>query len=237
MRLKKLKRRFGISAPNVVVRSYVPWQWYLLAALMFAILIVSLAWMVSQRSEVGSISGELEMLRLKVRELDDERLMLRSTSGTEKNLAAMERSTQQQLLSRVQVLEAENAALMEDMLLFDRLIPVPGEEAVVRVENFRLIKEGEARFRYRALLAYQPAKQAPGFVGHLQLVISYSLGGKEQRFLLPSKKISESNFLVDMRHFWRKEGTFELPLGASLLGAEVRVLQGGTLKAKKMAQI
>ena len=237
MKLKKFRRRFGITAPSVVVRSRVPWQWYGLAVLVFIFLMVSVVWMVAQRSEVGSISDELEALRLKVRELDDERLTLRSTAGTEKNLAVMERSTQQQLLSRVQVLEAENAALMEDMLLFDKLIPVPGDEAAVRVENFRLIKESELRIRYRVLLAYQPAKQAPTFVGHLQLHAYYRQGDKDHQLVLPAKNLPGTNFSIDMRHFWRKEGVLELPVGASLLRAEVRVQQGDTLKAKKLAEL
>lgn len=237
LKIKKFRRRFGITAPNVVVRSHLPWPLYLLATLVLVVLVASVTWVVLQRNQVGSISEELELLRLKVRDLDEERLMLRSTAGTEKNLAVMERSTQQQLLSRVQALEAENAALMEDMLLFDKLIPVPGEEAVVRVENFRLVREGGARLRYRILLAYQPAKQAPVFGGRLQLLIAYHIGEKEHQLVLPSKANPESNFAIDMRHFWRKEGVVELPPGATLLRAEARVLQGDTLKAKKLAQL
>jgi hypothetical protein len=122
-------------------------------------------WFVLQRSDVGSISGELGALRLKVRELDDELLLLRSTAGTEQNVALMERSTQKELLGRLKTLEAENAALKEDMLLFERLIPIPGEEAVVRIENFRLTKDADSRFRYRLLIAFQPGKQMPDFKG------------------------------------------------------------------------
>lgn len=237
LKIKKFRRRFGITAPNVVVRSHVPWQWYFLAVTIFAVLLVTVVWIVLQRNDVGLISDELESLRLEVRQLDEERLVLRSTAGTEKNLAVMERSAQHQLLSRVQALEAENAALMEDMLLFDKLIPVPGDEAVVRVENFRMIRDGGGRLRYRILLAYQPTKQIPVFVGGLQLQVTYKIGGKEYQLLFPSKTNPESNFSIDMRHFWRKEGVLELPPGSAFLRAEVRVLQGGKLKAKRIAQI
>jgi hypothetical protein len=35
----------------------------------------------------------------------------------------------------------------------------------------------------------------------------------------------------------RREGSFELPEGAVLIGVEARVLQGDTLKFKRMAQL
>jgi hypothetical protein len=237
LKLRKFRRRFGITAPNVVVRRHVSWHWYFFAASLIAIVMTTAVWFVLQRSDVGSISGELGALRLKVRELDDELLLLRSTAGTEQNVALMERSTQKELLGRLKTLEAENAALKEDMLLFERLIPIPGEEAVVRIENFRLTKDADSRFRYRLLIAFQPGKQMPDFKGRLQLALVYRLGEKEIQATLPDKKSEAADFSVDTKHFWRKEGLFELPLGAQLVRAEARVLQGDTLKSKRMAQL
>lgn len=237
LKLKKMRRRFGITAPNVVVRTHLPRRWYVIATIFLLALLLSLVWLLMQRNAVGEISGELEVLRLKVRELDEERIMLRSTVGTGQNLALLERSTQQQLLLRVRALEAENAALMEDMLLFDRLIPVLGDEAVVRVESFRLLKESENRFRYRLLLAFQPAKNAPAFKGRLRLSVSYRLGEKLHQLVFPGDREVDSGLSVEMQHFWRKEGVFDLPPSASVVHAEVRVLQGDTLKAKQLAKL
>jgi len=237
LRFKKFRRRFGIAAPSVVVRSRVPWQWYVLSGLFLSFFIVFTVWLILQRSEVGSVNRELEALRLKVSELGEERMLLRSVAGTEQNAALMERSTRQQLLARVNALESENAALKEDMLLFERLIPIPGDEALVRVESFRLSKDGESRFRYRLLVAFQPAKQTLDFRGRLQLALTYRLGEEEYQMAFPEKKDISGDFSIDTKHFWRKEGVFELPSGGQLVRAEVRVLQGDTLKAKRMAQL
>ena len=237
LKLKRFRRRFGITAPNVVVRHHVAWYWYVGAALLFVAILTTTVWFAVQRSSVGSINGELDTLRVKVRELDEELLLLRSTAGTEQNVALMERSTQKQLLERLKTLEAENAALKEDMLLFERLIPIPGEEAVVRIENFRLTKDAETRYRYRLLIAFQPGKQSPDFKGRLQLALAYRVGDKEAHLTLPDKKSEVADFSVDTKHFWRKEGVFELPAGAQLMRAEARVLQGDTLKSKRMAQL
>jgi len=237
LKLKKFRRRFGIAAPNVVVRRHISWRWYFVATVLFLLLVVSTVWFFLQRGEVVSIGGEIDALRLKVRAMDDELLLLRSTAGTEQNITMMERSAQNQLLDRMKALEAENAMLKEDILLFERLIPISGEEAVVRIESFRLTKEAESRFRYRLLVAFQPGRQVPDFKGRLQLVLVYRVGEKEIQLILPDKKNETSDFAIDTKHFWRREGVFELPIGAQLVRAEARILQGDTLKSKRMAQL
>lgn len=237
LKLKKFRRRFGITAPNVVVRGHMPWPWFALLGVAALLLVMAIAWALMQRSEVGTINSELDTLRLKVRELDEERLVLRSTAGTEQNIVLMERAAQRQLTLRVNALESENAALKEDMLLFERLIPVPGDEALVRIESLRLTKDGDNRFRYRLLVAFQPAKQSLDFRGGLQILVFYKEGEREYQLLIPGKKDSAADFSIEIKHFWRKEGVFELPFGGQLLRVEARLLQGDTLKAKRMAQL
>lgn len=236
LKLRKFRRRFGIAAPSVVVRSHLPWSWFAAGAMVLLALAVTATWLFLQRSEVGSINGELEALRLKVRELDDERLVLRSMAGTEQNVVLMERSTQQQLLVQVKALEAENTALKEDMRLFERLIPLPGDEALVRIENFRLTKDGDNRYRYRLLLTFQPAKNVSDFRGHLQFLASCQAGDREYQIVFPDKNDFVADFLVETKHLWRKEGVLELSSCAKFLRVEARVFQGDTLKTKKMAQ-
>ena len=131
-------------------------------------------------------------------------------------------------------MELENAALKEDQLLFERLIPGVDERASVRVENFRVVSDGAQRYRYRLLLVYQPDKQTPEFRGQLRLVVDYTQGGKPGQLILPEK---QEGLRVDVKHVLRREGGFELPEGAVLIGVEARVLQGDTLKFKRMAQL
>ena len=237
LKLRRFRRRFGITAPRVVVRSHLPWHWYLLGSASLILVIVALVWSVMQHKEAGAVGRELESLLQQFQVQREELSLLRSTAGTEQNAVHMERATQQQLLSRVQGLERENASLKEDILLFERLIPVVGEEAAVRIENFRLIPEGGGRYRYRLLLAFQPSKQAPDFHGRLQLVVAYSLAGKEQQLVLPDRRDAGADFQIDLKHFLRREGVVELPVEAAIKSIEARIMLGDTLKAKRMAQL
>lgn len=189
-----------------------------------------------QRNEAGAVGKELQELRVQVQSQRSELDSLRSTAETRQNAVSIERATQRQLLLRIKELELENGALKEDMRLFERLIPVVGEEAVVRVENFRVTQDGGGRYRYRLLVAFQPSRQKPGFVGRLRLAVSYQLNGVEHQLLVPEKP-EVAEYRLTIKHFLRREGGFELPPGAQLVAVEARVLQGATLMSKRLAQL
>lgn len=237
LKLRKIRRHFGIAAPRLVVRSHVPWPWFALLGSLLLMLVAVVVWLVMQRNETGEMGREVVALRQQLQEHDEELGMLRATNGARQNAVSIERATQQQLLSRIQNLERENRALKEDILLFERLIPVVGEDAAVRIENFRVMHDDGGRYRYRILLAFQPDRQNPEFRGRLQLAVSFTLAGKEQQVLFPDKRVAAGEYQFELKHFLRREGVFELPLNAQIRAVEVRVLQGDTLKSKRLAQL
>lgn len=237
LKLKRFRRRFGITAPRVVVRSHFSWRWYALAGALSLALVVACVWVLFQRGEVKSLDHELEELRQAFLVQQEALIKLRSTAGTEQNLVRMERSTQQSLVTRIQGLERENSQLKEDMRLFERLIPVEGEAGQVRIENFRLVPEAEGRYRYRLLLAFQSGKQMPEFRGRLQLLATFLLEGKEKTLALPAGYDANPEYVIDLKHLLRREGVFGLPSGARLKAIEARVFQGDSLKAKRVVQL
>lgn len=219
------------------MRSYLPLRWYVLSLTLFALLMVSLGWLMAQRNEAGQLGRELEESRQQLLAQSDELSVLRSSAGTEQSAVNIERAARQQLLSRIKALESDNAMLKEDMLLFDRLIPAAGETAAVRVENFKVVGAGGGRYQYRLLMVYQPDKQLPEFRGFLQLEIQYAHSGRSARMLVPEPKDLKRDGGVEIRHFLRREGGFVLPTGAVLQGVEARLYQGDVLKSKRMAQL
>ncbi len=190
-----------------------------------------------QRNQVGEVGRELQEIRARFLTQQEELDLLRSTAGTGQNAMSIERAAQRNLLSRIKDLEQENAALKEDMLLFERLIPVVGDEDVLRLEGLRLIADEGGRYRYRLLVAYQPSRSKPEFSGHLQLVVDYLLAGRVEQLLLPGKAEAASDYLVSLKHFLRREGRFQLPEGAQLKSVEARIFQGATLLGRQSAQL
>ena len=237
LKIKKFRRRFGITAPRVVVRTHVAWHWYVAGGALVALVVLMMVGLALQRGDAGAMEKELESLRNQVRQLDEELLGFRSVAGAELSAVQMERSTQQRLLDRVRALELENAALKEDMLLFERLIPEAGEEGAIRLEHFRVVSDGEQRLRYRVLMSFRSGKQAPEFRGRLEFLVTFVMQGKTQEMVIPSRRERAGEFQLEVRNFLRKEGAFELPAGTHLQSVEARILQGDTLKAKRLAQL
>lgn len=237
LKLRKFRRRFGITASRVVVRTHLPWQWWALFALLLSILVAVGTWFALQQNEGRGIGRQVDALRQEFQAQRDELDLLRSTADTGQSAVSIERAAQHQLLVRVHELERENGALKEDILLFERLMPTVGEDGLVRVESFRVTREAGTGYRYRLLLAFQPNKQSPEFRGRLELAVNFVLAGKVHQLLLPDKKRQGAESQLELKRFLRREGAFELPPGAELKVVEARVLQGDTLKSKRQAQL
>lgn len=235
LRLKRFRKRFGITAPRVVVRAHFPVHWYVGVALVVVVLLLSIAWAFFQRYEMASLDRELLVLRERVSVQSEELSRLRPTAGTEQNQVRMERSTKQSLVAKIQELERENALLKEDIRSFEKLVPVPGEEGGVRVESVRLSQEPDGRYRYRLMFSFQPSKQVQDFRGRLQLWAEFHHEGKDKKERVGFGEGSDS--LIEIRHFLRRSGLFSLPAGGRLKSFEVRVFQGDTLKAERSARL
>ncbi|MBS1198411.1 MAG: hypothetical protein H6R18_2196 [Proteobacteria bacterium] len=232
---QRFRQRFGITAPRVTVRTHYGWHWYIAGGFALLLLVVLGAWWLAQHDEAVQMRSELAGLRQSLGDAQAELDKLRSTAGTEQSVVRIERSTQQQLAARLKAMEQENSALKEDVALFEKLVPATGAESVLRVERLSVISSAEpGRYRYRLLVAFQPSKEEREFRGRLQLIVTAVQAGKEIHLQLPQAKDPPADYLVEMRHFLRKEGNIALPVGAKIKSVEARILQGGNLKAKQL---
>ena len=120
------------------------------------------------------------------------------------------------------------------MLIFERLIPVAGQEAQIRVESFRIVSNTLGGYRYRLLLAYQSVQRGVAFQGRYEIHARYrSADGQLGETQFPLGAASR----LEVRHFLRREGEIELPEGAVLISVEARIYQGGKLLTKEALQI
>jgi len=233
--LKRFRRRFGIDAPQLVVRSHIAWPWRLAALLCAGGLAIAVLGLFVQHDEAGLVGREAETLRQRVLEQAREIDRLRHDAGGD-SAVSIERAAQQQLLARVGDLERENAALKEDVHLYERLLAGGGEEGGLRVESFRVGNEPGGKLRYRLLLAYQPTRQAPEFRGRLQLLVAYVLSGSDYTLMLPENAAVAGDYQVEVKRLLRREGFVDLPPGGHLKAIEARIFQGDILKSRETAR-
>lgn len=247
VKLKRLRRRFGIGAPKVLIRTHIAWYWRVLATV--AVLSVSLAlaaWVYDAGRRIAGFhseesSREIQALRERITVLDEELSELRSIAGSGESRLQIERATQQQLARQVKALESENSGLKQDLAFFEGLIPASesGGEIGVKISRLRVESESVAgQYRYRMLLVHNGGRQAKEFKGTLQLLVKVQQAGKDVMIAYPPEVDPLSQkYNIEIKHFQRAEGVFSVPAGAVVKGVEARLLQDGVVRARQSVTI
>jgi hypothetical protein len=243
VKLKRLRQRFGISAPKLAIRTHVAWYWRVLTVItILAVFLMAAAWIYDEGMRIAGFhsdesSREIQSLRDHLMELDVELTKLRSLAGSGESSLQIERATQKQLSWQVKALEAENAALKEDLAFFEGLMPTSDvvDEAAIRIDHLRIEPDGVAdEYRYRMLVINNAGRQAKELKGALQLVVKVRQNDKDVMLTLPSDSEKNSQrFRFEIKHFHRIEGVFSVPKGAVVKVVEARLLQDGVVRAKQ----
>jgi hypothetical protein len=239
---RKLRRRFGISAPTVTVKTEIAWYWRWFGLVLAAALAVAVAgWMYDagrrfagfDRSELAQ---ELATVRERLVKLEAENRELRALAHAGEARVQIERTAQEQLAGQVKVLEEENGRLKEDLGFFQNLMPAEARDPGLSVNRFRVDPDAvPGQYRYRLLLL-QSGKRVSEFQGNLQLILTLHDGTKDVILTLPADvavdaKSDAKAFKISFKYFQRIEGVFQIPAGSRLKSVQVRVLENGVAKA------
>lgn len=235
--LRKIKRRFGISAPQVAVRLHVAWYWRWLGILALITLATLLAWWgydVGRRySGFDKSEVEQELLRLNERasHLQQENAALRTeATGAERQLQ-IERAAYADLARQLKSLEEENTRIKEDLAFFQSLMSPGNHTSGFAVYRFRVERDkqpGEYRF---GLLLVQTGTRAKDFQGRLQLVANVVENGGKTTINVSDSKNPKTHTL-NFKYYQRVEGSFKLPPNVAVESLQVRVFENGAPGAK-----
>lgn len=121
--LRRLRGRFGISAPQLAVRMHVPWH---LRAFSIGVIVVVLlgvtAWVFDfGRQFAGFDQGELSALQAANAVLEEEVVRLRGLLAASENDLQIEKAVQKQLTDQHSALVEENTRLKEELVVLERL--------------------------------------------------------------------------------------------------------------------
>ncbi|WP_200384892.1 DUF6776 family protein [Rhodocyclus tenuis] len=242
LKLRRFRRRFGISAPKLAIGTHVEWRWRFLAAVtavLGALGLSAAAYEFGQRASgaPGDNVGQVRALQQRVSELEDEASRLRSAAGAGESSLQIERVAQQQLTKQVRALEAENSALRDDLAFFEGLIPASESAADVSVRIHRLRVEPDAstgQYRYRMLLVNNGGKPQKEFRGTLQLLVKVQRPAGDAMITIPSGGEPDvAKFRIEIKHFQRIEGSFSVPAGNAVKSVEARLMQDGEVRARQ----
>lgn len=223
----------------------VPWWLKLPAAILVLVLAVLAALMIyeSGRGWVGvgvdTLKAELAQAHSELSAREVELAAARQQVDAAHSALQIEKASQEQLAARIRTLEAENARLREDVLVFESLAGGAhvGIEPGFKIN--RLVVEPDSapgRFRYRMLILRQGGRADVEVRGSYQLLATIDRNGQGATIQYPAEA-NPSTARIAFRHFQRVEGVFQLPAGSRLVSIEARFLQEGQIRAKASASL
>lgn len=244
--LRRLRGRFGISAPKVAVRTHVPWHWRALVAIVVLAAALALAgWIYDAGRRFAGFDRsvteqEIGSLREQAARMEAEVARLRSVASASESRLQIERTALQQLTDQARVLEGENARLKEELAVFENLARGDDNKGGgLTISRLHVEPDAVAgQYRYRLLVAQQGAQNGREFKGRLQVVVALRQGSDGTILVIPGMNDPEAaKYVVSFRSFRRLEGIFRIPGGAAVTSVEVRLLQEGSIKAAQRVSL
>lgn len=237
--IRSIKRRFGISAPRMTVRTQLAWYWrWLLVVLVGGLTLVIAAWMYDAGRrfagfDSSQVQDELAQLRASAARLEAENAKLRSLTDAADAKLRMEQSAQVQLVAQLKQFELENVRLKEDLAFFEGLIPNGQRGERLSIHRFTVQQAQQAgEYRYRLLLM-QGGRRDQSFQGRIQLLGEVQEKGRNAMIPLTGEGLTDTGFQsLNFRFFHRVEGTFRLSPSARMRSIHVKVFENGVGEAR-----
>ncbi len=243
--VSELRRRFGISAPKLSVRTH--WSWKVKVTILgvTALVLAGLfyggfdAGRIFAGFNVGKVREEQLQLTTAVTTLRAENEQLKRDSIELTNNAQMAIGAKDVLSKQIVSLQQENTQLKEEAAFFEKLMGnTNGAKNGLAVQRLQAERDTVGTYRFRALVV-QGNAESP-FKGRITLVATVVMDKDNKRVninlpedqpdLLPSLGL-------DFKTYQRVEGIFKVPANAQLKTLQMRVLPTGSTTPKAQQSI
>lgn len=238
--LRRLRGRFGISAPRVAVRTQLPWYWRALSVVLLAGASLAVAgWIYDAGQRLGGFhqgasEQEIAAMRERIAQLEAELEGTRKVANSSESRLRIESTSQEQLSLQIKTLEEENTRLKSDLASFESLAGGQAGDSGLAISRLQILPLGEGQYRYRLLLAQTGEKKDKEFNGVIQLLATVQRGTETVMMQFPVVgDPAAGQYEVSFRYFRRLEGTFKVAADARIQRVEVRLLQHGAVKASQ----
>ena len=244
MKLKLLKRRFGVQAPRLAIRPQMPrsLRWGAIACA--AVAAVGLLWLAYHygQSYAGDERGRTETIANKPptpgADLESANTVLKTELAVVSRELQIERAAQVDLAKQLKSLALENAQLKEDIAVLQTISAPASKVDGISVSSVRVEPNPVAgEYTYRIVLV-QTGSRAKPFQGNYQLVVNLDHEGIRTGMTIPeSTERASSAYKLDFRVHQRIDGMFKVAPGAEVRSVQVRIFEGGQPQPKVMQTV
>ena len=233
MMWRRVKRSFGISAPQLAVRLHIPWYLRWSLTVPFVLAALGLAWWAyGSGLEVagfhrGEAQKELATLREQVAKLGTENVHLSSQVAQYERQIQIEQASNQEATKQLKNLSDENVRLQEDLTFFQNLTAMRGKEGELGLHRLRLERDKMPGEYHLRMLLVQSGQRAKEFVGSYQLVATVLREGQRTTHLFPRDASENTQFQLSFKYYQRVKQSIQLPQDAQLEEIQVRIFEQG----------
>ncbi len=238
--IRKIKRKFSISAPRLSVRPHVPWyvRWAIILPFIFAAGVL-VWWAYDSGLELagfhrGLAEKELDDLRDRVAILEVGNAKLASQVASYERQGQIDQSAMQETSTQVKSLNEENTRLKEDLSFFQNLPLTAGREAELSIHRLKIepdVLPGE--YHCRLLLVQNVQQRGKEFQGSLQLLVNGEQDGKKVMLQFPQENSPEvAAHQLSFKYYQRIDRVFKLPSDMRIENVQVRVFEKGAREPK-----
>jgi transposase-like protein len=243
--VSELRRRFGISAPKLSVRTH--WSWKVKGTILgvTAFVLAGLfyggfdAGRIFAGFNVGKVQEEQLRLTSELSIVRAENDQLKRDTIELTNNSQMALGAKDVLSKQIVTLQQENTQLKEEAAFFEKLMGNKnGAKNGLAVQRLQAERDTVNTYRFRALVV-QGNAESP-FKGRLSLTatIVSDKDGKRVNINLPEEQPDLlPSMSLDFKTYQRVEGTFKVPANAQLKTLQMRVLPTGSNTAKAQQSI
>jgi hypothetical protein len=237
--MSNLRRRFGVAAPKLSVRTH--WSWKVKASVATAVLL-AFGWLyysgfdagrIIAGFNVGKVEEERKKMIAELAQLREENDRFKKERIELVNSSQMAEGAKDVLSKQLLTLQAENTRLKEETSFFEKLLgnSVAGKNGLA-VQRLQAERETADSYRFRALVVQGTADSQ--FKGRMQLTAQL-VGANDKRITinLPEEQTElQPTLALDFKAYQRIEGTFKVPANAQLKTLNVRIMQAGAKEPK-----
>jgi hypothetical protein len=242
--LRRLRGRFGISAPRVAVRTHLPWYWRALSVIVLSGVSLALAGWIYDAGQrfagfhQGASESEIAAMRERIGQLESDLDSTRKVANASESRLRIESTSQEQLTRQIGTLEEENSRLKSDLATFESLAGGQTGDSGLAISRLQILPAGGGEYRYRLLLAQTGDKKDKEFNGKIELIATVQRGKETVMMQFPAAgDPAASQYHVNFRYFRRLEGTFKVAADGRIQRVEVRLVQDGVVKASQIVAL
>jgi regulator of replication initiation timing len=238
---RRLRSTFGVGSSRMAIRSQLAWYWRWLLNVLMMLVVAGVVWWLVENSY--RITGsDIAEVRSRISTLSEENVaMKRDLEAVRASLAERERqlqiekASQTELARSVAQLQEENSGLKEDLGFLRKVMSSTAATEGVAISDLKVERDGRPNgYRYSMMLT-QGGQRKQDFKGKVQVLARFATPAGMSTLSFPEAGAGEAASTFDFKFYYKAEGRFAIPEGATLKSVEIRILAlpGGQVKLSR----